>query len=369
LGLLARLFRRLTGDRPAHPLLGTAAGLKLILDQAPAVLLLTNEAVENVYRNSAAVDMLNLTIGRDGQDALLKLRAVLKHVCLTSTTFPASHQFHVDVRGQRVYATLIVNKVPGGFVYTWKNVTSEVRFTLLHDELARELATASTGLTSLGERLTEATRAAAEEAGTMSRASRELTVATREISERVHAAGAGTETAVASANSASTSVGRLQDSSDRIGGVTGLIDAIAGKTRMLALNASIEAARAGELGRGFAVVAGEVRDLAAQTADATREITAMIAELQAESARAAGAIAEIVEHIGKVNEEQCMIGNAVEEQTAVTAEMSVSIESAAAAVRAAAETSEQVHAAAAAINGQAARLREVVSSEAQTRDV
>jgi methyl-accepting chemotaxis protein len=113
----------------------------------------------------------------------------------------------------------------------------------------------------------------------------------------------------------------LACAAERIGGIVGLINDIAGKTNLLALNATIEAARAGDAGRGFAVVAQEVKALADQTGKATAEIGDQIAGIQS-STEAAAAATEIVSRTTRdMNSISSNIAAAVEQQGAATQEI------------------------------------------------
>jgi methyl-accepting chemotaxis protein len=133
------------------------------------------------------------------------------------------------------------------------------------------------------------------------------------------AAEGGGEVAV----SAVSAMGEIEQSSQRIAEIVGLIDEIAFQTNLLALNAAVEAARAGDAGRGFAVVAAEVRSLAQRSSQASKEIKGLISTSNGHVKRgvelvskAGSSLGEIVTSVKKVADIVSEIAAASQEQSA-----------------------------------------------------
>jgi methyl-accepting chemotaxis protein len=161
-------------------------------------------------------------------------------------------------------------------------------------------------------------------------ASEELSTSISEISRQVQESNRIAGQAVTQANATDERIAELSQAGTRIGDVVKLITSIAEQTNLLALNATIEAARAGDAGRGFAVVAQEVKTLAGQTAKATEEISAHIANMQRATGDSVAAIKAIGSTIGHISEIASAIAAAIEQQGAATQQIAQNVQSAAA---------------------------------------
>jgi methyl-accepting chemotaxis protein len=213
-----------------------------------------------------------------------------------------------------------------------------------------------TGVNGMGERLRDFAGRLAENAEAVNAAAAEISTGSQDLASRTESQAASIEETAASMHeitttvkqnadnaqaanqlataardtaekggsvvaNAVTAVTQIEDSARRIADIVGLIDEIAFQTNLLALNASVEAARAGEAGKGFAVVAQEVRALAQRSANASKDIKALISESNTQVKTGAtlvnqtgSSLTEIVSAIKKVSDIVAEIAAASREQ-------------------------------------------------------
>jgi methyl-accepting chemotaxis protein len=191
--------------------------------------------------------------------------------------------------------------------------------------------------------------------------------AARQASQLAHSAAAVAQRGGVVVAQVVTTMGEINTSSRKIGDIIGTIDGIAFQTNILALNAAVEAARAGEQGRGFAVVASEVRSLAQRSAEAAREIKALIGasvdKVESGSklvADAGSTMGEIVASVQRVSDIIAEISAAATEQRDGIGQVNGAVNSLDHMTQQNAALVEQSTAAAESLKEQAARLGEVV---------
>ena len=238
------------------------------------------------------------------------------------------------------------------------------------EQIANASQEISTGNLDLCSRTEEQAASLATTASSMG----ELTETVRQNADHARQANALAVNASSVAQKGGSMVAQVIDtmesinqSSRKIGDITGVIDGIAFQTNILALNAAVEAARAGEQGRGFAVVASEVRNLAQRSAAAAREIKALIAasnsDVEAGSrlvSEAGATMNEVLASVGRVTDIMADISAASAEQSSGLEQVNLAIGEMDESTQRNAALVEEASAATQAMQDQAAQLARAV---------
>ena len=257
----------------------------------------------------------------------------------------------------------------GRMVVSLRQLVTEVR------SATESIATASSEIAQGNNDLAHRTEDTASNLQSTASSMEELTSTVRQTSDSAQTANQiATSAATVAARGGevvSRVVATMQDinaSSNKISDIIGVIDGIAFQTNILALNAAVEAARAGEQGRGFAVVASEVRSLAQRSAEAAKEIKALIGasvekvESGTQLVGNAGAtMTEIVESVQRVTDIIGEIRSATSEQSQGIAQVNTAMNQLDQMTQQNSALVEQSTAAADSLREQAMKLTQVVA--------
>ncbi len=164
---------------------------------------------------------------------------------------------------------------------------------------ATEQVASITQTTATTEELAASAGQIAEHAQTVVQAAERAQQSTRSAEDAIQVATNAMEKIRSASGIAAKTIGGLNERSEKIGDIISIIMDIADQTKLLSLNAAIEAARAGEAGKGFAVVAAEIRTLANNVTDSTKEIQELLVEIQKSASACVAATEEAVRQIAE----------------------------------------------------------------------
>jgi len=341
-----------------------AKAVQIFKDNGLRALQLEEEAASNRTATEAErlrIAELESQRAKEMAQATSGLAAGLKHLSSGNLTFRLDDPFASEFETLRSDFNGTVSQLAD-------SLRSVAQATSSIDNGAREISQSADDLSKRTEQQAaslEETAAALDQITTNVASSSQRTEEARHVAVEANKSARRSGEVVANAV---TAMQRIEQSSNQISSIIGVIDEIAFQTNLLALNAGVEAARAGEAGKGFAVVAQEVRELAQRSAQAAKEIKDLIRNSSDEVSTGVKLVQEtgqalkiIEEQVVTINTQLDAIATSAKEQSVGLAEVNTAVNQMDQVTQQNAAMVEESTAASASLAGEVKRLREIIS--------
>jgi methyl-accepting chemotaxis protein len=283
------------------------------------------ESRESTAREQRAQEEAKAAQQRQVQQAVETLGAALERLSAGDLSTVIDHEFSDGLDELRMDFNTSVRRLAETIAAVSSNARSIDGKVAHVDAAARDMAERTESQVAALERTTEAV-------GQMMEAIRSSTARAGEASRMATEAKSSTDLSSTVVSDAVSAMERIEGASREISNIINVIDQIAFQTNLLALNAGVEAARAGDAGKGFAVVAQEVRELAQRSANAAKDIKALITKSGVEVAKGVdlvqqtgSALSGIAEQVTRINDHIHSIAAAANQQSSSLGDISRSM--------------------------------------------